>query len=224
MRLLTCVLVLSMAASAAHAAGKAREVRPVARAEAGSGPISAPPGSTVEQYTLNAQYRGTVKKGFSDIGRGFAVFSPQQSGRFTVKMEGTVHDPESQEAYGLWIDMDFESNGKDVREVANRSHYTANVGDYRPRVEKVIPFVYLVKFTRPPNEGGENTRSYRFRGTEYTLRYLPTDRNTEATLYEGDTMVGKYFLTRTPSTPLGIEKFRVPCEGNVVLSFVNVRQ
>jgi hypothetical protein len=222
MRVLTAILVLiSMATTAttATAGAPARDVR--------SRPViipavpTAPAGGIVEQYTLNAQYRGTVRKGFPDIGKGFGLYQPQREGRFSVRLEGTVHDPEDKSIYELHVDMDFEATGREVRELANRSHYSHNATDYRDRVERVIPFVHLVKFTRPPTDREE--RAYRFRGVDYTLRYMPTDRNIEATLYQSDTMIGKFFLEKGAATPLGIEKFRVPTEGNVVLSFVNIR-
>lgn len=213
-------LTLSLSATAAGAAGPARDLRnrPVVIPAT---PTTAPAGAVIEEYTLNAQYRGTVRKGFPDIGKGYGMYQPQREGRFSVKLEGTVHDPEDKSIYELHVDMDFEATGREVRELSNRSRYSSNAADYRDRVERVIPFVHLVKFTRPPADREE--RAYRFRGVDYTLRYMPTDRNIEATLYQADTMIGKFFLAKGAATPLGIEKFRVPTEGNVVLSFVNSR-
>ena len=226
-KLFVALMISACGIGAVRAAAPSQDVRDRRTAApnsryAGSGPIVAPAGAAVEQYKLNAQYRGGVKKSFSDIGNGHGVYMPQAGGSFAVKLEGAVKDPESDDVYEFFVDMDFQSNGAQVREVKNRSHYSRNAGEYRDRVEKVIPFIYLVKFTQPPRDGQELSRVYRFRGHEYTLRYLTTERNVEATLYEGDTLVGKFFLERGERTPFGIEKFRVPTEGSVVLSFVKV--
>ena len=217
-------LVLGCAAAvrAEEPAQDVRDRRTSSSRSAGAAPIVAPPGSVVEQYRLNAQYRGTVKKGFNDIGRGHAVFMPQAGGSFTVKLQGSVEDPENKDVYQFLLDMEFNSAGTQIREVKNRSRYSRNASDYRDRVEKVIPFIYLVKFLAPPRQGEEPSRIYRFRGQDFTLRYMHADRNIEATLYEGDTLVGKFFLTHGGITPLAIEKFRVPTEGNVVMSFVKI--
>lgn len=184
--------------------------------------IVAPAGAVVEQYRLNAQYRGTVKKGFSDIGRGYGMYHPGASGTFSVKLDGSVEDPESKELYKFYLEMDFQAQNGQIRDVKNKNKYSANAQDYHDRVEIVVPFIHLVKFTPPPRQSEEPTRIYRYRGKEYRLRYMTAERNIEATLNEGDTMIGKFFLSRDPSTPLGIEKFRVPTEGNVVLSFVKM--
>lgn len=181
------------------------------------------PGSVVEQYRVNAQYRGGVKKGFSDIGRGTAVFTPQGGARFSVKLDGTVENPEDKEQYSFWLDMDFQSTAAgQIKILRNGSRYSTRAIEYRERIEKVVPFVYLVKFLPIPGTDAEPTRGFRFAGTEYVLRYVPTERHVEASLYEGDSLVGKFFLLRGDRLPLVFEKFRVPTEGNVVLSFVRL--
>lgn len=208
------------AVRASDPAQDVRERRAVVARSAGAVAIVAPAGSLVEHYKLNAQYRGTVKKGFSDIGRGYAVFTPQSGGSFQVKLEGSVVDPERKDLYQFFLHMEFNAAGAQIRELANRCRYSANAADYRDRVEKVIPFIHLVKYTAPPRSGEEPARNYRFRGSDYTVRYMNAERNIEATLYEGDLLVGKFFLTHGATLPLAIEKFRVPTEGNVVMSFV----
>jgi hypothetical protein len=57
------------------------------------------------------------------------------------------------------------------------------------------------------------------RGT-FTLRFVETDRNIEATLNEGGRMVGKFFLARTDRIPRPLEKFRITTRTGTVLSFV----
>jgi len=177
--------------------------------------------SLEERYHLNAQYRGGVKKGFPDIGQGSAVFTPQGASRFSIKLNGSVEHPENREVYKFWLDMDLQLNGDSLRIVQNRNRYNERAEEYREQVERAIPFVYLVKYTPMPGPGQDPARVYRFKGTEFTLRYVPTERHVEATLYDGDTLVGKFFLLRDQHRiPLVFEKFRVPTVDNVVLSFI----
>lgn len=226
MRVATVLVVsLSLCTSIVSAAEPAQDVRDRAglgRPSATSSKIVAPAGAIVEQYRLNAQYRGTVKKGFNDIGRGYGSYLPGASGQFSVKLDGSVEDPESKDIYKFYLEMTFQAQNGQIRDLGNKNKYSSNAQDYHDRVEKVVPFIHLVKFTPPPRPGEEPTRIYRYRGKEYHLRYMTAERNIEATLNEGDTMIGKFFLSRDPATPLGIEKFRVPTEGNVVLSFVKL--
>ena len=225
MRLATVLVVGLLLVSNVPVRAQAQDVRDrrqLSSRAAETNQIAAPPGSTVEQYRLNAQYRGTVKKGFSDIGKGYAVFSPGTAGQFAVKLEGSVEDPENHDVYNFFLDMSFQTSNGQIRDGRNKNHYSSNAQDYHDRVEKVVPFIHLVKFTPPPRPDQEPTRVYRYRGSEYRLRYMTAEHNIEATLYEGDTLVGKFFLSREPTTPLAIEKFRVPTEGNVVLSFVRM--
>jgi hypothetical protein len=178
-------------------------------------------GVTSEEYHLNAQYRGTVKKGFSDIGQGGATYTPLGNGQFNVRLNGTVRHPENRDTYEFKVDMDFQIRGSDLRILQNRSQYNARAAEYRGRVERVVPFAFLVKYTPVPASGSEPAYSYRFNGTDYVMRYAPTERHIEASLYDGDSMVGKFFLRRDARTPpLVFEKFRVPAEQDVVFSFI----
>lgn len=220
---LLCLLGLFAGAVLAQEALDVRERKVVVPAGEAPASQALAPGAVVEQYKVNAQYRGGVKKGFSDIGKGTAVFTPQDGSRFSVKLDGSVENPESKEQYSFWLDMDFQYTASgQIKVLRNGSRYSSRAIEYRERIEKVVPFVYLVKFQPLPAPDGEPSRGFRFAGTEYVLRYVPTERHVEASLYEGDSLVGKFFLLRSDRMPLVFEKFRVPTEGNVVLSFIRL--
>jgi hypothetical protein len=227
MRVVTLVCLLGLAAGTVRAEESldVRERRVVVGEAVGqTAPVQPlPPGAVVEQYKVNAQYRGGVKKGFSDIGRGTAVFVPQEGARFWVKLDGTVENPENKEQYTFWLDMEFQQTAAgSIKVLRNGSRYSSRAIEYRERIEKVVPFVYLAKFTQLPGADAEPSRAYRFAGVDYVMRYVPTERHVEASLYEGDALVGKFFLLKGDRLPLTFEKFRVPTEGNVVLSFIRL--
>jgi hypothetical protein len=186
-------------------------------------PAAAGSGTVVEQYQVNAQYRGGIKKGFRDIGRGRATYLALGGSRFSIRLEASVENPDNHEVFTMVVDMDFQASGPSIRATRNDSRYSANAVEYRDRVERVVPFVYLVKFTSMPVAGEEPSRLFRFKGVEYVMRYVPTEKHVEASLFEGDSLVGKFFLLKDGGRqPVLFEKFRVPTEGNVVLSFIRL--
>lgn len=199
----------------------AAEVAPRPTAVTAVSSTQALPGEVVESYILNAQYRGGVKKGFPNIGTGTGRYLPGDQNQFEVKLDGKVENPDDHRLYEFRLDMAFRMIGNNIQVVRNGNHYSDNADDYKDRVEKVIPFVHLVKFSPMPRQGEEPARSFRYKGEEFSLRYVYTEKHVEASLYEQDNLVGKFFMTRDQrQLPLSFEKFRVPTPGDVVLSFV----
>lgn len=177
--------------------------------------------AVVERYHLNAQYRGGVKKGFSDIGSGSVAFHRLGEKSFRVRMKGSVEHPDNRQIYSLELSMWFELDGATVVDVRQDNRYNERAQEYRDRVEKIVPFVYLVKFLPVPGAGQEPTRRFLYRGKEFIIRYVRTPRHFEATIYEGDSMVAKFFILPTPrEAPVLFEKFRLPAEEDLMLSFV----
>jgi len=196
---LALVLILSMAKPSA-----AQDERPI-----------------IERYSFNAQYRGGVKKGFSDIGNGSVAFHPLAENEFRVRLKGSVRHPENREIYSLELSMWFRLEGATVVVVREDNQYNERAKEYRDRVEKVVPFLYLVKFFPVPASGQEPTRRFRYRDREFIIRYVRTPKHFEATVYEKDSVVAKFFILQSPrEAPLVFEKFRIPAEADLMLSFV----
>lgn len=190
-----------------------------AQAFAGESPVEERP--IVERYQLNAQYRGGIKKGFPEIGSGNVSFHRLGEREFRVRLKGSVEHPDNHQIYSLELSMWFRLEGATVVDVRDDNRYNERAEEYRERVERMIPFIYLVKFLPVPVAGDEPSRRYRYRGKEYSIRYVRTRNRIEATVYERDDVVAKFFILPSPrDVPLLFEKFRVPAEQDLMLSFV----
>ena len=171
----------------------------------------------VDQFTVNAQYRGVVKKAFTSIGSGQLSDSGQAGGTFRIQGQAEVDHPKEDREYRMKIDMTFRQDGNSIREVANRS--TANPGSEEAlrTTMKILPFVHIAKWADP--EQGEGT--YVTPRGRFSMRFARAERNLEASLYEGDRMVGKFFMSPDGGVPRKMEKFRIATRTGTMLSFVS---
>src|SRR5688500_12510199 len=72
----------------------------------------------VETYTVNAQYRGGVKKGVQDLGTGKVSYEPMGSSAFRVRVKGEVRHPEEDKAYSFNISERYQLSGNTVSATA----------------------------------------------------------------------------------------------------------
>lgn len=169
-----------------------------------------------QSFIVNAQYRGVVKKAFTDIGNG----ELNDSGRgasFRVQGRADVEHPQQKnKRYHLDIDMAFRQAGGTIQETANNSRCNPGSEAALSTTEKLIPFAHIAKWL-PEGEMGAQTFNTP-RGT-FTLSLAQTERNLEATITENGRMAGKFFLVGS-SVPRRIEKFRITTHTGTVLSFV----
>lgn len=187
-----------------------------AQALAGSG--------IVENYTINAQYRGGVKKGFQDLGSGKVAYESLGGSAFRVKVKGDVRHPNEDKEYSFRIYEKFSLAGNSVRlDGVEKKELNEHAAPHEARITELLPFAYLVRrLPAPAATGGDASRTLSFNGQSYTLRYRTTETNTEVDLLRGDTQMGKFFLQ--PGTSGGfakLEKFRMPLPAEeLVVSFV----
>jgi hypothetical protein len=167
-----------------------------------------------DTFSVNAQYRGVVKKGFQSIGSGQLNYSGTPA-NFRITGSAEVNHPKQKgRVYQLTIDMSFQMGGGQIRYSSNRNRCNRGSEEALRKVEQVLPFVYLVKNGQIDEGTGA---SYVTPRGSFNLRSTNTQRNLEVTLDQGDAMVGKFFMA-----PGGrqLEKFRIPAGEDVVLSFV----
>ena len=186
------------------------------------GALSAHAAGWVETYAVNVQYRGTVKKGFADLGDGKVAYEPLEGRAFRVRARAEVRHPDDGRVYAFKLYESFEVTGDTVRSVAvERRQLNEHAKPHEEKITEVIPFAYLVRVLAPPPVQGDPSRTYDYRNTRYTLRYRHTERHVEVDLYRGDTFVGKFFLLRDGGRVARLDKFRIPIpEEHLVISFI----
>lgn len=180
-------------------------------------------GGFVESYRVNAQYRGTVKKGFQDVGTGKVSYDSLGAAAFRVRAMGTVKHPNEPKTYSFNIHQRFEVAGNNIRLVAvEKKELNRNAAPHERRICEVFPFAYLVRYLTPPLSGGDPALRFLYAGTPYTLRYRRGERHIEAELYRNDDFLGKFFLlAETGWRPASLEKFRIALpEEDMVVSFI----
>lgn len=178
----------------------------------------------VETYTVNAQYRGGVKKGFQDIGSGKVAYESLGPTAFRMRVKGEVKHPEEDKEYAFQISERYQVSGSSIRETAvEKKSLNEHAKPHEGRITELIPFAYLVRrLPAPAATGGDPSHSLSFRGQNYTLRYRDTERNREVELYRGESFLGKFFLEPGADGNFArLEKFRLALpEEDLVISFV----
>ncbi|MBI4870234.1 MAG: hypothetical protein HY814_01555, partial [Candidatus Riflebacteria bacterium] len=182
------------------------------------------PGKVREEYSVNAQYRGTVKKAFMDIGQAWVSFDTKSASDFGIRASGSVTDPENRaRKYELDLDADFRRNGNTIDRLADRSKFNSEAEKHRDRVLKDLPFIYIAKYTPFPPVTSRDT-TWTLNGQDFVVRHVRADGGeVQVTLLERGGMIGKIFLEPDEAIPHTIKKFRVMGTNDVVLSFVSSR-
>jgi hypothetical protein len=174
----------------------------------------------IDEFTVNAQYRGAIKKSFKDVGDGKIEYMKTGEDTFRIRVTGLITNPDSREKYDLDLDMSFDLDGSRVEVSENRNRFDDRTEWSRKRIERTLPFLYLVR-ARLPDGRRATTREYFYKGRLCTIRYGQTERNLEASIYDRDELVGKVFLNRASKGSFAqMEKFRVPAQDDVMVSFI----
>lgn len=172
----------------------------------------------VMEFTVNAQYRGLIKKSFPDIGGGRLTDTGKAAGEFRISGRADVtHPTEKGREYHMELDMSFSLEGGRLREMKNGSSCNKGAEQALRTTEKILPFVHVAKWASA--DKGEQL-SYHTSGGSFTLKFGRTKRNLEATLLEDGQMVGKFFMFPGNGLPRAMEKFRITTKQGTVLSFV----
>jgi len=172
----------------------------------------------VSRFQIDAQYRGAVKKSFSSIGQAGLKWVPGADGTVRVNGEGRVNHPkERSKVYEFGLDMQFRVTGDSIQYLASRNTCNAGSEGLKSRIERILPFVYLVASV--PVNGSRAPRLFRTPHGEYRMRYGETSNHVEVTVEERNSQIGKFFLAKDAGT-LYLERFRIPAKDNVVISFV----
>jgi hypothetical protein len=177
--------------------------------------------ASADTFTVNAQYRGVVKKAFSNLGSSELNFTP--AGREQIRVTGTAnvdHPKEEGRKYRMRYDMTLKIAPGSIQEVANRNSSNPGSEEALETTEKILPFVHVVKHV--PIESAQVSLPYTTSDGDFTLDFAQAPGNLEATLRQNGETLAKFFLGANElSTPRKIEKFRVTTKKGTVLSFVS---
>lgn len=170
--------------------------------------------AVIEDYVVNAQYRGEIKKGFRDLGRGKASYESVGGSGFKVKMKGEVSHPDGTSTYSFTLIQSFQLEGNNVRLAGTeKKEMNAAAAPHEAWIVELVPFAYLARRLPVPNMdggGGETSRTLRYAGQTFTLNYAKSERQIEVSMLRNGDLTGKFFFA--PGAPRGfasLEKFRM---------------
>ncbi len=172
---------------------------------------------TTDTFRVGAEQAGVA---YNHIGKGRISYQPSGGKSFRVSVDARITNPQTEEQYEIRLALAFvlDEQRLYLKKEQSKSFFSEAARQYAGRVEALCAFAHIVRITIPPQEGREPTRTYVFRGDEYTLLYVPTERYKEVTLIESGQKVAKFFLCRdSVSLPVQIAHFRLyPGEGRAL--------
>ncbi|HNV70921.1 MAG TPA: hypothetical protein PKO06_14560 [Candidatus Ozemobacteraceae bacterium] len=175
-------------------------------------------------YEINAQYRGTVKKGFENLGGGMAQYIDLGGGKRQVVMRGCAAHPEKKNTfYSYRLNMGYAIEGSAVKTFSEGDATFQNFDvDEQRNLKNMIILVSMVQTGEvlPLLKG-----PFTINGStiEITGQLAKKGKNSELTLtHKGKPeMEGKFFLDEVAPGKYSISKFRLK-RGKLVMSFVSV--
>ena len=174
-----------------------------------------------EKFVVNAQFRGGINKSFKDVGRGSVLYKKLDAGGFALSIQGSLKNPDNGELLKMRSTGEFKLDRLSIAKVSQKLEMNEPARRYESLLKENLPFVYLARFqTMPVGKEAEDV-TYRYEGRDYRMRYVPLDDSIEATLYQGDLQIGKFFLTgKMGQAPTGLAKARMIGPNHLVFSLV----
>lgn len=166
-----------------------------------------------DRYRVDAAVGGVVRRDLREIGAAQLSYSEP----FRVRGAAQVEHREKKKVYRFNLDMAFKLEGRRLRVLDNKSRFSADSAELRDKVERVVPFLYLLRTLPVPTEAEEPTRTYLAKHGYFVLRYARRERWIEATLHQDDELVGTFRLAR--GTPNSLDYIEIPATQNVTVRF-----
>lgn len=182
--------------------------------------LAAPAQALEEKFIVNAQYRNGINKSFKDLGRGVVEYRGGQ-GHFSLTIKGSLKNPETNEIYKMRVSGEFEMTGRQIRKVSQKLEMNDEARKYEKLMTDNLPFVFLARFQTLPRGSDADEINYRYEGREYRMRYVPVEGAVEGTIFQGELMLGKFFLEGRPGQPpKRLTKARMIGPNHLVFSLV----
>lgn len=178
----------------------------------------------LECFEINAQYRGSVKKGFEELGCALGYFMTMPDGQQQVILHACVKHPEKKKSfYAFRVNLVFSTKGGAVSTVSEV--YSWFDGFEPEQQAQIKDMVELLGMVRDGSIGGFLTAPFKINQTELTVQAAgkAAGKNFEYNITRPgkNPLEGKFFIEKDKAGNLVLEKFRFK-RGKIVISFVCV--
>jgi hypothetical protein len=172
-----------------------------------------------EVFAIDGEYQGFGRREFPGMGRATLKCTSEGDAAFRVLGGGQiVHPGDNAAVYEFKIDMRFRLRQNTVQVVSAKNSASSGGEDILQGIEKIAPFVYLVKTLPFPTAADRRYTLTTPRGT-FALSYAGTPARPDVTLQRGAKQIGRFSVSR--GTRGGtIVRFWLAPKNNLALSFV----
>ena len=176
------------------------------------------PGPHTDHFRVDAAVGGVVRRDLREIGKAVIQYV-DLPGAFRMRGAAQVEHREKKKTYRFQLDMTFRAQGRRLEVVDNKSRFSEDSKDIREKVERVVPFFYLLRTLPVPAEAEEPSRTWLARHGYFVLRYQRREEWVEATLHQDDELVGRFRLGSKPGRSNDLDRIEIPAAQNVMVLF-----
>jgi hypothetical protein len=173
----------------------------------------------IERFVVEAAVGGVVRSNLRDLGRAIVEHSPPGERPMRIRARAQVRDPEKNKLYRFAIDMAYGLALRRLTVIESRNRFNTDAAQFRINVERVAPFVHLVRILPVPGPADEPSRTFIAPHGYFVLRYRRTESGVEASLHQDDELVARFGLSERSNRPCEIEWFTIPSTAEVTISF-----
>jgi hypothetical protein len=177
-----------------------------------------------DRFHVDAAVAGVVRRDLRDIGKAALQYVPLGDKRFRLKGAADVVHSRKRKHYRFQLDMTVELAGHRLRVAENLSRFDGDAAEVREQVERVVPFLYLVRMLPPPGPTDEPSRTWLARHGLFVLRYERRETLVEASLHQDDALVARFEITPRGSAAPLLERVSIPTTEQVTVRFTLVKE
>ena len=171
-----------------------------------------------DRFDVSASVGGVERSNLRDIGKATLQYVELPKA-FRMRGVAQVEHREKHNVYRFQLDMTFRLEGRRLEVVENRNRFPGDAAEVRDKVERAVPFLYLLRALPVPPEADEQSRSYLAKHGYFVVRYARRETNVEAALYRDDELVGKFWLAPHPGAANDLDRIEIPASESVMVVF-----
>lgn len=176
-----------------------------------------------DRFHVDAAVAGVVRRDLRDIGKAALQYVPLGEKRFRLKGAADVEHREKKKRYRFQLDMTVELAGHRLHVAENLNRFDGDSAEVRERVERVVPFLYLVRMLPVPGPTEEPARTWLARHGLFVMRYARREAFVEASLYQDDELVARFEVTPRGAGAPHLERIAIPAAKQVTVRFTRVK-
>jgi hypothetical protein len=173
----------------------------------------------LDKFLVDASVAGNIRPDLRELGRSAVQYLPLSETDFRLRAAGLVEHRQKKTVYKFKIDMSFALQGRKLTVTANANSFNKAADEFRNKIERIVPFIYLVKFLPVPGPLDEPSRTYQSRTGYFVLRYKRIDLGVEVSLHQDDELVARFTLGGETARPHDLNKIAIPAMPEVMLNF-----